>query len=191
METKDIKLFPVSAKKGTGIEELKATIIHDCQTSVKEILEESTEKKLKDSVVKSIKQLDFYWKAMNMAYDELDERFQEISETMDAIKEKAHSYEGLFEMHLNEMKLQLSGKVMELFNMEYHYDIESLPSGLVTMDKDSFLVQVEALCSDLRDTLSRVLLYREENAYTVIRRINDINNLTKKLRRIRDELTSN
>lgn len=188
MEVKDVAMFPVSAKSGRGVEELKKTIVRDCKKSVKEILEESTEKKLKDAITSALTQLDFYWKAMNMEYKELDERFQAVSETLASIRDKAAGYEAGFEIHLNEIKLELSEKVLELFGMEYHYEIAQLPAGLVTMDKAEFLKQVELLCQDLSDTLDRILLYREENAYTVVRRINNINKLTRQLRKIRSEL---
>lgn len=188
MEVKDVAMFPVSAKSGRGVEELKKTIVRDCKKSVKEILEESTEKKLKDVITSALTQLDFYWKAMNMEYKELDERFQVVSEIVASIRDKAAGYEAGFEIHLNEIKLELSEKVLELFGMEYHYEITQLPAGLVTMDKAEFLKQVELLCQDLSDTLDRILLYREENAYTVVRRINNINKLTRQLRKIRSEL---
>ena len=70
--------------------------------------------------------------------------------------------------------------------MEYHYNIKELPAGMVTMNKDQFLKQVDEICDDLVDTLNRILLYREENAYTVVRRINAINRLTRSLKRLQE-----
>lgn len=188
MNTDDINLFAVSAKTGTGIEELKEAILTDCQKKAREILESSTEKKLKDIISGTLRQLDFYWKAMNLPYEELDEKFEAISETIEDIKEKSMEFEAIFEIHLNEMKMRLSAKVYELFGMEYHYTIKQLPMGMITMDKAEYLKQVDDLCEDLMSTLNRILLYREENAYTVVRRINAINRLTRSLRRIRDGL---
>lgn len=188
METDTAAIFPVSAKTGKGIEPLKKAVTRDFKKSAGEILERSAEKKLKDLIARTLNQLDFYWKAMNMEYKELDARFAEITETISHIKEKAQEAEGLFELHLNEMKLQLSAKVLELFGMEYRYEIEQLPQGLVTMGREDFLKQVDELCEDLTSTLDRILLYREENAYAVVRRINAINRLTRQLRKIRDNL---
>lgn len=188
MEAEDIAMFPVSAKTGRGVEDLKKNIIHDCKKSAREILEESTEKKLKDAITSALTQLDFYWKAMNMEYKELDARFADISKTIEDIKAEAAGYESSFEIHLNEMKIQLSEKVLELFGMEYHYEIAQLPAGLITMDREAFLRQVDLLCEDLTAALDRILLYREENAYTVVRRINNINKLSRQLRKIRSEL---
>lgn len=188
METKEIHLFPVSAKFGQGIEELKATVLADSVRHAEEILEDSTEKKLKEAITSALRQLDFYWKAMNMEYKELDEKFNAVNEAVAAIKADAAEKEFLFEMFLNEFKLKLSQTVYDLFGMEYHYDIEQLPAGIITMKKEDFLKKVDLLCQDLLDTLNRILLYREENAYTVVRRINAINRLTRSLRTIRDGL---
>lgn len=189
METESVKLFPVSGKTGEGIDALKETIYKDAKNSAEEILKQSTVKKLKDVISHAVRQLDFYWKAMNMEYKELDERFAAINAKVAEVKEKAASYEGLFEIHLNEIKIELSEKIYELFGMEYHYDIESLPSGLFTMDKESFINQVDAVCQDLNETLKGVLLYREENAYTVVRRISKINDLTRRLRKINQAIS--
>lgn len=188
METKDVKLFPVSAKFGQGIDALKETVLADSKRHAEEILEESTEKKLKDAITGALRQLDFYWKAMNMEYKELDAKFEAVNEAVANIKAEAAEKDFLFEMFLNEYKLRLSQTVLELFGMEYHYDIDQLPAGIVTMKKDDFLKKVDDLCQDLLDTLNRILLYREENAYTVVRRINAINRLIRSLRSIRDSL---
>ena len=183
-------MIPVSAKSGEGIEELKNTILRECRSKTLEILETSTEKKLKDLITRTLSQLDLYWKAMNMEYSELDARFAKITETIEALKAQAQAQaaEDSFEVQLNEMKLALSDKVMELFGMEYKYDIARLYQGAAAMSKDEFIEAVNALCEDLADTLNRILLYREENAYTVVRRINAINRLTRSLRKIRDGL---
>lgn len=184
MGTDDIKIFPVSAKTGEGIEELKTTALADCRSNAQQILEESAEKKLREIVSQSLKQLDFYWKAMNMPFEELDERFAAIQKTIEEIKETAAGRNAIFELYLNEIKLQLSARILELFGMEYHYNIKELPAGMVTMNKNQFLKQVDEICDDLVETLNRILLYREENAYTVVRRINAINRLTRSLKRL-------
>ena len=184
MGTDDIKIFPVSAKTGEGIEELKEAVLTDCRSNAQQILEESAEKKLREIVSQSLKQLDFYWKAMNMPFEELDERFAAVQQTIEEIKETAAGRNAIFELYLNEIKLQLSARILELFGMEYHYNIKELPAGMVTMNKNQFLKQVDEICDDLVETLNRILLYREENAYTVVRRINAINRLTRSLKRL-------
>lgn len=184
MGTDEIKIFPVSAKTGEGIDELKEAVLSDCRRNAQQILEESAEKKLREIVSQSLKQLDFYWKAMNMPFEELDERFAAVQQTIEEIMETAAGRNAIFELYLNEIKLQLSARILELFGMEYHYSIKELPAGMVTMNKDQFLKQVDEICDDLVETLNRILLYREENAYTVVRRINAINRLTRSLKRL-------
>ncbi len=188
MGVETVAMFPVSAKTGEGVEALKAAIAEDCLKSAGEILEQSAEKKLRDIITRTLSQLDFYWKAMNMEYKELDQCFAGITSAIEESKAKAAETEVLFEMYLNEIKLNLSAKVLELFGIEYTYEIQQLPAGLVAMSKEDFLCEVDTLCEDLNTTLSGILLYREENAYAVVRRINAINRLSRSLRKIRDDL---
>lgn len=188
MGEKDINIFPVSAKTGEGMEGLKNAIISDLRVNPKKIMEDSTSKKLYDLINDGISQLNFYWKAMNMEYKELDARFNQIELTLGDIKNRAENCPGAYNLFINEFKRELSGKVHELFGMEYHYDLDLLKIGLTEMSKEEFIEKTDELCEDLSKTLNRILLYREENAYTVCHRINKINRLTRELRRLRDSL---
>ena len=51
---------------------------------------------------------------------------------------------------------------------------------------DDLQLQVEALCNSLDSTLNTIFMHREENAYKVVRRINDLNRLVQKLVKMRD-----
>ena len=146
------------------------------------------EKKLRELISSALNQLTFYGRAMNMEYAELDRRFAEINEYISEIKEKASGYEAIFEIHLNEIKLLLSGKVYELFGMEYTYDIAELRQSMLMMTKEEFMKQVDDICADLKDTLDRVLLYREENAYVVVRKTSALKRLAKNLKKIQSGL---
>ena len=188
MGEKDINIFPVSAKTGEGMEGLKNAIISDLRVNPKKIMEDSTSKKLYDLINDGISQLNFYWKAMNMEYKELDARFNQIELTLGDIKNRAENCPGAYNLFINEFKRELSGKVHELFGMEYHYDLDLLKIGLTEMSKEEFIEKTDELCEDLSKTLNRILLHREENAYTVCHRINKINRLTRELRRLRDSL---
>ncbi|MDD7019614.1 MAG: dynamin family protein, partial [Hornefia butyriciproducens] len=86
MGEKEIRIFPVSARTGEGVEELKAVIQADLGAQARSIMEMSTAKKLIDVIDRAVEQLDFYWKAMNMEYKELDRRFEEIEKTMTDIR---------------------------------------------------------------------------------------------------------
>jgi len=188
METESVTMFAVSAETGEGVEELSDAVLRDCKKNSKQILETSTQKKLKDAITSSLAQLDFYWKAMNLSFTDLDKRFETLTEKLNEIRQEADVYEGQYEVKLNEIKMKLSQLVMEQFGMEYGYDIEDLSTDYLKMGREDFRKQVNALCDNLRSSLDKVLLYREENAYTVCHRINAINRLSRQLRKIRKEL---
>ena len=112
----------------------------------------------------------------------------QVDEKLSEVRQRARECEGDYMLHLNEYKMELSDCVREQFGMEYHYDIDMLRIGLTEMEQEDFLAQAESLCGDLKSTLDRILLYREENAYKVCHRINAINRLARELRRIADTL---
>lgn len=188
METSAIKLMPVSAKTGEGVEALKSTILRDLSTSIREIMQESTRKKLIDIIGSALKELQFYRSAMSMPYEELDENFAELSNFMNNQIAGAEEHVGMFGLRLNELRLRISKKVFELFDIEYSFDIEELPAGLSNMSKEEYLQQVKELCGDMQGKLSAVLLYKEDNAYAVIRRIEDTNKLTRRLRSLKNRV---
>ena len=188
METSAIKLTPVSAKTGEGVEALKSTILRDLSTSIREIMQESTRKKLIDIIGSALKELQFYRSAMSMPYEELDENFAELSNFMNDQIAGAEEHVGMFALRLNELRLRISKKIFELFDIEYSFDIEELPAGLSNMSKEEYLQQVKDLCDDMQGKLSAVLLYKEDNAYAVIRRIEDTNKLTRRLRSLKNRV---
>ena len=188
METSAIKLMPVSAKTGEGVEALKSAILRDLSASIREIMQESTRKKLIDIIGSALKELQFYRSAMSMPYEELDENFAELSNFMNNQIAGAEEHVGMFALRLNELRLRISKKIFELFDIEYSFDIEELPAGLSNMSKEEYLQQVKELCDDMQGKLSAVLLYKEDNAYAVIRRIEDTNKLTRRLRSLKNRV---
>lgn len=188
METSAIKLMPVSAKTGEGVEALKSAILRDLSASIREIMQESTRKKLIDIIGSALKELQFYRSAMSMPYEELDKNFAELSNFMNEQIAGAEEHVGMFDLRLNELRLRISKKIFELFDIEYSFDIEELPAGLSNMSKEEYLQQVKELCDDMQGKLSAVLLYKEDNAYAVIRRIEDTNKLTRRLRSLKNRV---
>lgn len=188
METSAIKLMPVSAKTGEGVEALKSAILRDLSASIREIMQESTRKKLIDIIGSALKELQFYRSAMSMPYEELDKNFAELSNFMNDQIAGAEEHVGMFALRLNELRLRISKKIFELFDIEYSFDIEELPAGLSNMSKEEYLQQVKELCDDMQGKLSAVLLYKEDNAYAVIRRIEDTNKLTRRLRSLKNRV---
>lgn len=94
----------------------------------------------------------------------------------------------MFEVHLNELKIELAAKIDDLFGMQYGFEIDELPPGMVTMKKEDYLADVDELCDSFINNLKTILMYREENAFVVVRRIEDLNKLTRRLRGVETRL---
>jgi hypothetical protein len=201
MEAEDIHLFAVSAKKKIGLDALTEAVEKDCLNRAGEILEGSVKLKLRDVVSSALTQITLYRTALNMTGEEFEEKFAAMNACFTAVKEEAEQFGTEFakngtmlQAQLNNFKNQLSDKVQELFGIEYHYDLPVVDLGATdasveALDKIVFDHQVEDLCSELSRTLNTIFMYREENAYTVVRRINDLNRLVRSLAKIRTELS--
>lgn len=205
MGVEDIAIFPVSAKKNIGVEELKSAIANDCQTTVQQIIEGSAKLKMRDIVASALSQIVLYRTALGMTHAEFDAKFAEMESFFGEIKtdaaEFAENFPGnprMLEAHMNDIKNRLSAKVSELFGIEYHYnisDVDFFRGGKAADDgsrdlRESFAAAVDGVCKDLRDTLMAIFMHREENTYKVARRINDLNRLVRKLVQLRTELAS-
>mgnify|MGYP001121793444 FL=1 len=194
MEVDDVMMFPVSAKRGIGVDELKETVKKDCDTEARAILEESAQLKLHDIVLSALSQITLYRTALSMSAVEFDKKFSQMKEfSAELIKQTADMPESerrnkaVAEAHINDVKNRLSQKVRDLFGIEYHYDIHDVLQGKGEIeDKDELQTDVEAICKSLDDTLNTIFMHREENAYKVARRINDLNKLVRKLVMMRD-----
>ena len=195
MEVDDVMMFPVSAKKGIGVDALKEAILKDCKTQSEEILDSSAKLKLHDIVTSALSQITLYRTALSMPADEFDKRFEEMKNYFTEIKEKTldmpeemRKNKAVSEAHLNGVKSGLTAKVKELFGIEYHYDINDVSGyGIEMSQEDNLGSKVEGLCDNLNETLNTIFMHREENAYKVVRRINDLNRLVRKLVKMRDE----
>ena len=201
MEVDDIQMFPVSAKKNIGIEALKEAILKDCSTESRKILEESTKLKLHDIVVSALSQITLYRSALSMPADEFDKRFEEMNQFFeflhqeaDGLPEALKKNSAVCQAHLNDVKNRLAMKVRELFGIEYHYEIGEITGAATSTAETSSSVasgdvvtKVDNLTVTLKETLSTIFMHREENAYKVVRRINDLNRLVRKLAKMRDE----
>jgi len=193
MEVEDIHMFAVSAKKNIGVDELKEAILRDCASESRKILEQSSRLKLHDIIVSALSQITLYRSALSMPGDEFDQRFGEIKEFFEFLHNEAAGLPealkkngAVCEAHLNDVKNRLTAKVRELFGIDYHYEIgEVSANGQASGD---IVAKIDALCETLNTTLNTIFMYREENAYKVVRRINDLNRLVRKLVKMRDEL---
>lgn len=214
MEVDSIMLFPVSAKYGNGLEALKSKIQEDCKTSVKEILEESVERKLKDILSSARVRLDLYWNALKMPAGRLDSSFNQMKTCLAELESKSQEIaselnmetgndkyveiSNRLEIELNQMRKVLSSSVSQLFGIEYHYELTELnitenykfdhSEDNIESLKNRFLSQTKQLCDELDSTLNLILMYREKNTITVARRIEDLNILNRQLRKLKSLL---
>ena len=191
----EVRLYPVSAESGEGIEELKRDIERDLSTSLQDIMKESARKKLVDITGSALKQLSFYRKTLSLSYGELDEKFRETDRFLAEKKEEAGGYlnascpnAALYEYRLNELRLSISEKMSEVFEMDYVLPVEAKEAFQLNMTGEEYFDEVNRLITNVRNGLSEVLLYREENAFTVVRRMEDVYGVIRRLRSIKNTL---
>lgn len=141
METEQgqkLVLFPVSAKNGTGLENLKKALLRECRAGLLDILCESTRLKLYNIIVEALAQIELYWKVLQMTPKVLDRTILEMEKETEAFQSRAQDtvnrleanrdiiIPGLGEMlagELNRLKLDLTDTVTRVFGMDYHYEI--------------------------------------------------------------------
>ena len=205
-EADELRLYPVSAKTGEGITAVREAVISELGGSIKEIMERSSARKLGNIIDASLMQMAICRAGMSRDHRELDEAFSEMNAFLDSEEKAAFRDEaapgatagsgnraaagsafGLpREILLNEMKRRVSDKVSELFDVEYSFDMVSEGSGKAEDADAPYSEAVSALCSAVREDLSGLMLYREENAFTVVRRIEDMNKAARRLRSIKN-----
>lgn len=204
MECQGLIIFPVSAKKGTGLEGLKEALLKECSAGLLDILCESTRLKLYNIIVEALGQIELYWKVLQMTPTVLDRTMREMEKEVEAFRLRAEGtvsrleanrdiiIPGLGEMlegELNSLKLDLTDTVTKVFGMDYHYEIiETGP--MASQLGQEFRTAVDAILDDLTATLNRVLLYRNQSTPEVVTHIYALNRLTRELRRRRDRLKS-
>ncbi|NCB41287.1 MAG: hypothetical protein EOM59_01505 [Clostridia bacterium] len=212
MDVEKVIIFPVSAKYKTGIFELKESLMTECKKGIREILEASAQLKLKDIILSSLAQIELYWKVLLMPPATLKNAIRKMEETLEEFRKKAGTIvereeanrefiipglEEKLKARLNEFKAELSASVTQLFGMDYHYalaqiDFDPLPLQCRQVTAAElgcdFLLQAESLCDELKATLRRILLYRNENTVEVVTQIYALNRMTRQLRRTRDLL---
>ena len=203
MEVDSIQLFSVSAKKGIGIEELKSAIRHDCETTVRDIIERSAGLKMKDIGASALSQIMLYRTTLQMTHKQFEYTFDELEKTFNELRRDAEEYAEHFrsnprmlEAKLNDIRNSLSDEVSRLFRIDYYYDITSVDfyrGGKVDEDgkrdlREDFMKAVNDIFSELEQTIKSVFMFKEENTLTVTQRIYDVNKLTRRLVRLKTEL---
>ncbi|MDO4545361.1 MAG: dynamin family protein, partial [Bacillota bacterium] len=188
--SREIRLLAVSAKKGRGVEELKRAISEDIREESREIMTESVRRKLLELLNNTTSQIRSYRTVLNMAPNVFHSRFREIQGMLEDLrkqKEEIDPQETFPVTELNEEKHYLQGKVRELFEIDYYYDIHRVDRE-ETLDAVAYAERAEALYTELEQTLNAIFMYKEENTYAVARRIEDLNILIREMGKLKKQL---
>lgn len=194
----EVQIFPVSAKKGTGVEALRKAVDSGWRDERGSILEKSAKLKMKDIVESALSQVSLYRTALSMPMEEFDAKFAQMDEIFEKTVEDAKNLSPEIsesradvQTYVNSLKNDLSEKIKELFGIDYSYQLSSVDyyRGIVEGGDEKNAVDSAAeICQELREILNVIFMHREENAYVVCRRINDLNRLVRKLAKLRKEL---
>ena len=184
MGVSEIQLFPVSARSGAGVEELKTVIERDCRTTVREIIETSSKLKMRDIIESALSQIVLYRTALKMSMVEFDAKFKELNEYFIEVKREAAEFAEDFKSN---------PRMLEAHMNDIKNTVDFFRGGATAEDgsrdlRGSFAAAVNDLCEDLNQTLNTIFMHHEENTYVVCRRVNDLNRLLRKLVRMRTEL---
>ena len=190
-EAQAIRLIPVSAKKNRGVDRLKQMIREDLIRSAQAIMAQSASHKLLEILGDTHRQISAYREVLKMAPNVFHRRFEEMHEEL---KEWEHKCEQLPEYapdgspkvylraDLNDQKALLSEKVKQLFGIEYVYEVDRSEAARL-LDREEYAEELAQTCRDLEKTMDTIFMYKEENAYTVARRIEDLNILLQTIDR--------
>ena len=184
-EAENLKLIPVSARKGIGVQELTELIREDLLVKGHEIMERSVGRKLLQILNQTRSQIASYREVLKMAPNVFNRRFDEMRQLMETRRQKLQTLEDrpYLRAQLNEEKALLTGKVRELFGIEYYYFVDREDAAEL-MDREAYAAELGAVYDELELTVNSIFMYKEENAYTVARRIEDLNILMQQMRKL-------
>jgi len=191
-DAKALKLLPVSAKKNMGVDALTEMIREDLVNKGTEIMERSVGLKLLEILNNTRSQIASYREVLKMAPNVFNRRFKEMKTLMEEQRQQLELLEEgqYLRARLNEEKAFLTRKVRELFGIEYYYYVDR-DDAAELMDRDAYRAELEAVYEELETTVNRIFMYKEENAYAVARRIEDLNILMQQMRKLTRQLETN
>ena len=181
-----VVLLPVSGKTKWGLDTLEHIVKADLKAGREAILAESVRRKLLDVIRQAQGQIALYRIALSMPSGEMKERLEKLEEGCRQLIREGEDFLreeedfAALEGKKNQIGRKLAEYVEELFGIEY-YDPP------VPEETADFMVQIRRMCEQMVDTLRQVLLYQEENAYIVVKRIHDLNQLARRLKKLEKE----
>lgn len=204
LSKEEVKLMPVSAKTGRGVEEFKNFLLEDCRARTAEIMEQSALKKLDDIIERGLMRMTVYWNATRMSRGNFDFHFNKLKEAIAEAKQDFYkkvekdaqiSHSDLV-VAINLLKMRLTEAVNNEFEIQYSYELEEIimdEDGQKIADektKRSFSQQADKVCANLDSTLSVLLLYREDDSIVIAKRTKRLKVIRQRLRDIRKALWS-
>ena len=184
-EAKAIRLLPVSARKDIGVTELTDMIREDLITRGAEIMERSVGLKLLEILNNTRSQIASYREVLKMAPNVFNRRFREMQTLMEEQRQQLELLpEGQYlQARINEEKALLTRKVRELFGIEYYYYVDR-DDAAELMDAEEYRAEMTSVYDELETTINSIFMYKEQNAYAVARRIEDLNILMQQMRKL-------
>ena len=169
MEVDEVKIYPVSARKGTGLEELKAKLTGDAASEVRQILEESARKKLINLINSSLGQLELYWSALKSPPSLFHSRFSRLNNAFNELQK--NSIEDAKELEEKGLKMMdtLRGQYQERSEFFDFTDDTALTQQLTRLYSQQ-LTSVETIIQKTSDLLFvRANELKQELSETVTR----------------------
>ena len=199
-EAQAIRLIPIRAKKNVGIERLQETIRQSLMAGSRQIMERSVGLTLLEILQGTRRQIHSYREVLKMAPNVFHRRFDEMHESLqqriaqcEALPrtDESGAPKQYLRARLNEEKMLLASEVREQFGIEYYYEVDRGEAAEL-LSRDEYADEYIRTCKDLEQTMETIFMYKEENAYTVARRIEDLNillhTMERQERRIRRQL---
>lgn len=183
MKTNEVRIYPVSAKKHIGLNELKEVLTVDAVSQVQQILEESSRRKLIRILTAALGELDLYWTALKMPQSQFHSRFSRMNVAFsdiqasgqeDAKKLKQKGSLLIDELHLQYQssaknfdftdEIQLTQQVVRLYSQQL-----ASVEALICATSDELAIRINELKQELSDTVTR--LFSMDYHYPVIPRV--------------------
>ena len=181
-DARALKLIPISAKKNTGIDILTEMIRDDLLNKAADIMKQSVSLKLLEILKNTKAQIGSYREVLKMAPNVFNRRFKEMNDILDEQRGRLLQLEDgkYLRARINEDKVFLTKQVRELFGIEYYYYVDRSDAAEF-LTRDEYVEELAGTFDELAGTLNAIFMYKEENAYTVARRIEDLNILMQKM----------
>lgn len=214
LDSEDVNIMAVSAKKGIGIDELKKVLIEDMRAASRDILENSAKMKLIDLIKQSLSKIRLYSKLLELSISKITARYEKMKEFTDLLeiqnlrlasdfKKRAGEIDVITlakecTLAVNDTKIAITKKVKEIFDIEYVFelsDMEILKTYSLTNAKgnadeviNEFLAGEASARNEILKVLETILMHKENNTITISRNLEDLNRAYRNLRSLQNRL---